>query len=89
MIGLGQFNALLDASVGNSLDATLILIALYMTELPSFVEFPFQILVTRSTARNFFRHYSMTSLMEMVVRLRRLSTIKVIFIKMRQTEVSF
>ena len=35
-----------------SLGATLTLIALYMTELPSFVEFPFQILVTRSTARN-------------------------------------
>ena len=51
-IGLGQFNAPIDASVGNSLGATLTLIALYMTELSSFVEFPFQILVMRSFARN-------------------------------------
>ena len=75
VIGLGQFNAPLDASVGNSLGATLTLIALYMTELPSFVEFPFEILITRSTARNFFRHCSTTSLMEMAVRLRRPSAI--------------
>ena len=41
VIILGQFNAPLDASFGNSLDATLTLTALYLTELPSFVEFPF------------------------------------------------